>query len=118
MYDTATGIIICVLINQFPTQAYQVSIQLLSNILNSSVGFSENKPEVGHLAVYPNPSRENLIITTPESEIEYTLINAQGMAVHSGITDCIINLKNLAEGMYFLRVRSNNSYRTFKIIKE
>ncbi|HRI27291.1 MAG TPA: serine hydrolase [Chitinophagales bacterium] len=36
MYDTESGIIICVLINQLPAQAFQVATQLLSTILNSN----------------------------------------------------------------------------------
>ena len=42
MYDAATGIIICVLINQLPAQAYQVSIQLLSTLIMNTVGLAES----------------------------------------------------------------------------
>jgi len=41
VYDTATGIIICVLINQLPAQAFQVSIQLLSVLINNPVELTE-----------------------------------------------------------------------------
>ena len=62
MFDPSTGIIICVLINQLPHQANLVSIDLLSSLINNSLGSAENTINEEPLNIFPNPTPDIITI--------------------------------------------------------
>jgi D-alanyl-D-alanine carboxypeptidase len=68
MYDTASGIVLCVLINQLPAQAYQVAIQLLLALTNQTVGTDEQPGDTNQVVVFPNPSRDWVQVDVPDRE--------------------------------------------------
>lgn len=69
--------------------------------------------------VYPNPTNNNLFVTLPNYNLyEIKLFNINGEAVASyTITSQIaeINVKNLADGMYFLKIQNEAFNECFKI---
>lgn len=74
-------------------------------------------------AVYPNPVTDRLTLRVDDSEttLRYTLTDANGRAI---VADNIvepqtsIEMANLAQGVYFLRIDDSDVLvRTFKIVK-
>jgi CubicO group peptidase (beta-lactamase class C family) len=118
MYDTSTGIIICVLINQLPAQAYQVSIQLLSILINNPVGFPEKTITEKQIAVYPNPTNGHVHIKIPNQAIQNIKVyNFQGQLIKE-TTDSQFNLSNHLNGTYFIKAQTEQGYYYYKLIKQ
>lgn len=72
------------------------------------------------LEIYPNPANNYLTIELQQkSEIE--ILNPHGqiiMTTNNKDNKATINLENLSNGVYFLRVKTNKEVITKKIIKE
>lgn len=118
MYDPATGIIICVLINQYPAQAYQVSIELLSTLINNSVGLNENSIPDIPVTLYPNPTNGLVQIEIPNQTIESIVVyNLQGLLLQK-TTESKINLSNYSNGMYLIKAKTEKGFYDYKIIKQ
>jgi len=95
-------------------QAYEIS--------TVEVGVAD-RPITLEAAVYPNPVMDRLMLRVDDNEasMRYTLTDANGRAI---ATDNIvepqtsIEMANLAQGVYFLRVDDGEALvRTFKIVK-
>ena len=75
-------------------------------------------------AVYPNPVTDRLVLSVDDTEaaLRYTLTDANGRAIAAdNIFDAQTNIEmgNLAQGVYFLRVDDGDAaVRTFKIVKK
>lgn len=118
MYDPTTGIIICVLVNQFPAQAYQVSIQLLSTLINYPVGLNENSIPDHVATLYPNPTNGLAQIEIPNQTIERILVyDLQGTLIQQ-TTQSEVNLSNYSNGTYLIRVKTEKGFYFYKIIKQ
>ena len=118
VYDTATGIIICVLINQIPAQAFQVSIQLLSNLINNPVGLNESTITEKLITVYPNPTNGIVNIKIPNQTIQNIKVyNLQGQ-ITKETTECQLDLSNYLTGMYFIQAQTNQGFYSYKLIKQ
>ncbi len=118
MYDLATGIIICVLINQLPAQAFQVSIQLLSILINNPVGFTENSITEELITVYPNPTKGLVNIEIPNQTI-------QNIKVYDLLGQLIIEtsesqftLSTYSRGTYFIKAQTKQGIYSYKLIKQ
>jgi D-alanyl-D-alanine carboxypeptidase len=118
VYDTATGIIICVLINQLPAQSFQVSIHLLSALINNPVGLNENTIPEKPITVYPNPTNGLVHIEIPDQAIlGIKVYDLQGQL----ITDTIENqfsLSNYPNGTYFIKAQTQKGCYNYKLIKQ
>ncbi len=117
MYDTANGVIICVLINQFPAVAFQVASQLLSNIVNNPVGIAENHLDEPLINVYPNPGSNIVDILLDEQLFQgISIISPSGKLLnkHSSQSFSVANLTN---GLYFLHIHTNHGVYVRKFIK-
>ena len=118
MYDPATGIIICVLINQLPAQAYQVSIQLLSTLINYPVGLNENSIPDNVVTLYPNPTNGLAQIEIPNQTIEHIIVyDLQGTLIKQ-TTQSQVNLSNYSNGTYFISAKTEKGFYSYKIIKQ
>lgn len=118
VYDTATGIIICVLINQIPAQAFQVSIQLLSTLINNPVGLNESTITEKLITVYPNPTNGIVNIKIPNQTIQNIKVyNLQGQ-ITKETTECQLDLSNYLKGMYFIQAQTNQGFYSYKLIKQ
>jgi D-alanyl-D-alanine carboxypeptidase len=117
MYDPATGIIICVLINQLPAQAFQVSIQLLSTLINNPVGLTENAIPEKLITVYPNPTNGLVQIEIPNLTIQgIKVYDLQGQLVKE-TTECQFDLSNFSNGTYFIKAQTKQGFYSYKLIK-
>lgn len=71
--------------------------------------------------MYPNPTKDVIHLSSKENMIAATITDLSGKTVYeTGLrgVDGQVNLSNLAQGMYLLRVASNQDVRTMQIIKE
>jgi hypothetical protein len=78
----------------------------------------ENKNEI--FKIYPTIVNEILYIETEKKNLpfNYLIINAQGQIMTGGtITSNIINVSNLATGVYLIMVSDNTNERNIKIQK-
>ena len=118
VYDTATGIIICVLINQNPAQAFQVSIELLSTLINNPVGITENTISEELITVYPNPTNGLVHIEIPNQTIQsIKLYDLQGQLIKETIENQF-DLSNLSNGTYFIKAKTKQATYDYKLIKQ
>lgn len=117
MYDPSTGIIICVLINQLPAQAYQVSIQLLSTLVNNSVGFNDNSAPEKFISLYPNPTNSLIQIEIPNQSIQNVKVyNMQGSLIKQ-TSENWIDFSNFPNGNYFISAQTEKGSHSYKIVK-
>ncbi|MCQ9641791.1 choice-of-anchor J domain-containing protein [Chryseobacterium sp. WG14] len=72
------------------------------------------------LAVYPNPMKDILNITTADKKItEVTFYSAEGRLVKSVKGNiATVNTNDLKSGVYVVKVKTSDSEQTFKVIKE
>jgi hypothetical protein len=121
MYDPASGIIICVLINQLPAQAFQVSIQLLSTLINNPVGLNEST--IQDFRMYPNPSNEFVTVTGNPGSYRVEVIDLTGRVLITTemTTDRFqLDVSSLTQGVYLLKVidKENGCTEILKFLKE
>lgn len=85
----------------------------------SPVSIAENQIE--GFTYYPNPV-ENVLNMTAQSDIEaihITNISGQEvMSLQPGNTSVQVNMNNLPQGMYFVKVQVNNEVTAFKVVKK
>ena len=118
VYDTATGIIICVLINQLPAQAFQVSIQLLSTLINNPVGLGESTIPDKLITVYPNPTNGLVRIEIPNQNIQNIKVyDLQGQLIKEAIENQF-DLSNVSNGTYFIKAQTKQGFYSYKLIKQ
>jgi D-alanyl-D-alanine carboxypeptidase len=118
MYDTATGTVICVLINQLPAQAFLVARQLLLTIINNPVSTSENIPGGGAIRVYPNPTNDLINIEVPHQHLRSIKItNPTGQLLKES-SEPRFSISNLPGGLYFINAQTDKGSYLYKIIKQ
>ena len=87
--------------------------------VSTTVGINETSIQ---LNAYPNPTTNNLTLTTDDCEsLSYQLFNIQGAEISSKTLNsktCSISLEGHPRATYFLKVIKNNEViKAFKIIK-
>ena len=85
--------------------------QTLNNILFNN----------GNLIVYPNPTKDNLLISSKYKIDSIEVYNTIGQKVESHKIDSLsanLKMNEYSNGIYFVKVFSQNNYRIIKIIKE
>lgn len=81
----------------------------------------DNPNAVTNISVYPNPVKNEFIVTSQNNLMEnYTLLDVTGKVLATGtVRDHEkIDISNLSAGMYLLQLKNNNQITTHKIIKE
>ena len=66
------------------------------------------------LKVYPNPASSTIEITGTEAN--FTLIDINGQVILNGTSNQKNDISGLAEGIYFIRIKSNDGIQTKKLI--
>jgi len=118
VYDTATGIIICVLINQTPAQAFQISIELLSTLINNTVGITENTISEKLISVYPNPTNGLVNIRIPNQTIQKVKVyDIQGQLIKES-AESQFYLSDYPNGTYLIKVQTKQGAYNDKFIKQ
>lgn len=118
VYDTATGIIICVLINQLPAQAFQVAIQLLSTLINNPVGLTESTIPEKLITVYPNPTNGLVRIEIPNQTIQSIKVYDLQDQLIKETTESQFDLSNVSKGTYFIKAQTKQGFYSYKLIKQ
>lgn len=104
LYDTGSGAVICVLINQLPGQALQVAVQLLSVLLNNPVSSTEDLPAVAASKLYPNPAGDVVTIEVPGRQLlRVQVFGADGQLLLASV-EARFSVAALPPGVYFLQV--------------
>lgn len=73
------------------------------------------------LSVYPNPTKDNVIITfSSEDPLSATLVDATGQVVlaRKVLSGDQMDIAHLAAGVYLLQVESANAIQTVRVIKQ
>lgn len=86
--------------------------------LNNDGSLADNTFSENAISVYPNPFKNNLYINNPNSSIEkYELYNLLGNKVQEDVIQSNeIKTGNLAKGIYFLKLYTNDSFILKKVI--
>ena len=90
-----------------------------SSCVISYLGFEENQP-TDRIRVYPNPSRDHLVISCADENIQSLMIyNSIGIIREIKGDDkkeMILSLKDLVPGIYFIRINLEDEFYLEKII--
>ena len=101
-------------------QDWYVNNGTLSTIsdTNPNCTLSVDEMDMTSVNVFPNPFSDKITITSNGKDYKITLFDALGkqLSVHKTM-DGTINTSDLASGMYLLKVASDISEKTFKLIK-
>ena len=118
LYDTTLHVVICVLINQNPSQAFMVARQLLLTIVNNPVGINEFSFALENISIYPNPATGTVHLQTDNEKIKgIKLYNSNGQFVQEYFTNDF-SVANLPGGIYFIRVETGKNRISGKLIKK
>ncbi len=87
---------------------------------SGALGVNDINTDKQELIVYPNPTHAVVNWSTSSSVDEVVVLNIIGKTVLNIVnpTSNSIDLSSLKSGMYFLKMRENNSVITKKIVKE
>ena len=118
MYDTETGVIICVLINQLPAQAYLVAIQLLQTVLNNSDLNQGELNDINAPFLYPNPSSNIVHIDVEEENlIRMDLLNSKGQIIKI-IHSTEFDISDLPRGLYYVKILTKSKEVSYRLVRQ
>jgi CubicO group peptidase (beta-lactamase class C family) len=118
MYDSASGAVVCVLINQLPAQAFQLARLLIENTAEYTVGLPKERREPTLLQVFPNPANGWVHIEVSGSQIHrITIFNAAGQRVME-CSETSFSVAALPEGIYTVLAETQYGSRQYRLIKE
>jgi D-alanyl-D-alanine carboxypeptidase len=118
MYDSASGTVVCVLINQLPAQAFQLARMLMSEATANTTGLQDQKEIQAIVQFYPNPANDWVHINVPgRSILRISVCNAAGQQVME-CSDTSFSVAELPPGIYTLRVETHDDSRQYRLIKQ
>lgn len=71
-----------------------------------------------HTSIYPNPAKNNLHIDSEVQWLNYSIISSHGAIIQQNKFLSDININELQNGYYFLKLTNNQTQETLKFIKE
>jgi len=117
-YDSASGAVVCVLINQLPPQAFQLARLLIENTAEYTVGLPEERRETTLLQVYPNPANGWVQIQIRGREIQrITIFNAAGQRVME-CSETSFSVAALPPGIYMVLAETQDGSRQYRLMKQ
>lgn len=111
---SANGIYQVSLTASNPTFTNTVTIPV---VVGGILGVSQ-VTETKKMSVYPNPFSNKIIIENAIPNSEYELIDCLGKIIYKGTEIQKIDFSNFKNGVYFLKIISNNTIQNFKLLKE
>ena len=97
-------------------------ITVTNLVVSSCAGIANNESELNGLAIYPNPSNGNFTIELNNGKTKQIVITDNSGKVIKSIStkDDVINvsLDQFANGIYHVKVESNNATKVVKISKQ
>lgn len=119
LYDTASGIIICVLTNQLPAQALPVAVQLLiATVSGSSTGLFHSGEEDTQWTVYPNPANDELTINPGNQQFKSIGIYSATGKLMKTVFEPGFFVTDLPAGMYFIHAVTDQGIRSCRFIRD
>lgn len=116
MYDTASGIIICVLINQFPSQAFLVAGKLLSDMTEMPLNTTVLEEDRFH--VFPNPVGDILNVETQNQHIKSIKIFSTSGELLLESSQNQIPISDLTAGLYLIQLETEKGNYWDKFVKK
>jgi hypothetical protein len=93
--------------------------------VSTCVGLTENTSLVNNVKLYPNPTKDLVTVSLPQTNSEYnvTITDVLGSIIYNQKTsknsnDVQINLSGKSNGIYFITIEGNSEKITKKIIVE
>jgi hypothetical protein len=102
-------------VNIFDTNVFFCKVDMSSHLENSAIIDSKHVNE--NLIIYPNPVSDLLYIKT-ESEIlmDVKIFTIDGKIIPSTTNAPILDVSNLSNGIYFIRIQTNHGYKSGKFM--
>ena len=119
MYDTASGAIVCVLINQLPGQAFVLARQLLVTTVNNPVvGINDSTPGGRYFKVFPNPTSGPVNVDIPhESLRNVRVFNPTGQLLLES-REARFSISGFPAGLYFINMQTDEGAFLQKVMKQ
>jgi len=114
MYDPSTGIIVCILTNQLPAQAFQISVQMLTTVWNSTVGIDQS--ENAESMLYPNPTNDMVTISSEHAIESIKIYDIHGNLVMES-NESTFSIAQLPSGTYHVRAHTIGEVHNYSLIK-
>ncbi len=114
MYDPSTGIIVCILTNQLPAQAFQISVQMLTTVWNSTVGIDQS--EIDESMLYPNPTNDMVTISSEHAIESIKIYDIHGNLVMES-NESTFSIAQLPSGTYHVRAHTIGEVHNYSLIK-
>ena len=107
-----------VAINDYGNRFFMDNININGKNILSIENLNTNKSQF-NISIFPNPSSENIKITSNQNKFELSLYSVVGklvktQTINNGKAD--INISNLEKGIYILKVNMNGTIQQKKII--
>ncbi|MEY3982482.1 MAG: hypothetical protein RL160_39, partial [Bacteroidota bacterium] len=118
MYDSASGTVVCVLINQLPAQAFELARILIATAANHKMNVAEMSGEQTYLQIYPNPANGLVHIKAPGlSFLRISVFNAAGKKVLES-TETSFSVAELPSGLYTVWAETQEGSRQYRLMKQ
>lgn len=79
--------------------------------------WTEQEP-LPNIKIYPNPTRNKLMLSGYDKQIEYTVYSSLGVKMLSGvITDNTLDVSTIPDGIYFIELKIDKQLRSMKFYK-
>jgi D-alanyl-D-alanine carboxypeptidase len=114
MYDPSTGIIICTLTNQLPAQAFQISVQMMTTVWDSTVGIDQS--ENAESKLYPNPTNDMVTISSEHAIQSIKVYDNHGNLVMES-NESTFSITQLPSGTYHVRAYTIGEVHNYSLIK-
>lgn len=98
----------------------QFFISKLAKSVCSQLSVEESSAEAG-VTFYPNPVKDILNISSKESLLSYEIYSADGRSVQNGnlsLHKSSVNISSLNAGVYYVKIKTDKTVVTEKIIKK
>lgn len=118
MYDSASGAVVCVLINQLPAQAFELARILISTAANHKTNVVEMSGEQTYLQVYPNPANDWMHIKVPgRTVLRISVFNDAGQQVMQ-CSETSFSVAELPSGLYTIWAETDDGRRQYRLVKQ
>lgn len=117
MYDTASGMILAVMINQNPGQAFAIASHLLSLATDYLVSSANITAQKNTARLFPNPASNMLTVYSHNKIQTINLFNVRGEKLREERLSQI-DVSSLSKGLYFLEIVTDKNLEKATFIKQ
>ncbi len=93
----------------YQTDSVEANCNLITNIEN---GIKNDK-----INVYPNPFKQRIGISNLSGQERFVLTNQLGQIIYQGVTIQSEDFSSLCNGIYTLKIETDKTIKTFKLVK-